>query len=123
MASYANSTDVADRWRPLTAAEAAVADVLLADASGIVRSMVPGVDERIADGSLSAALVASTVVRAVLRVLRNPDGKVQEAVDDYSYRRADGVADGSLYISDADLALLSGLPGSARGAFTIRPGR
>jgi hypothetical protein len=121
--SYATSTGLAARWRPLTDEEAAAADVLLADASTIVRSTVPGVDERIADGSLSAELVAGVVIRAVLRVLRNPEGKVQESVDDYSYRRADAVSDGSLYISASDLALLTTTPGVARGAFTIRPGR
>jgi hypothetical protein len=67
-------------------------------------------------------LARGVLVDAVLRVLRNPDGKVQESIDDYSYRRADAVADGSLYLTDDEWALLAG-PGSAvaSNSFTIVP--
>jgi hypothetical protein len=46
------------------------------------------------------------LVDAVVRVLRNPDGKLQESIDDYSYRRADSVADGALYLTDEEWRLL-----------------
>lgn len=118
----ATAADVEARFRGLTDPETALATALLADASDMLRSLVPSVDERVAAGTLSASLVTGAVARAVIRVLRNPDGKVSESIDDYTYRRADAVADGSLYIDPADLALLAPAGAvAATGAFTIRP--
>jgi hypothetical protein len=115
---FATVADVEGRWRPLTDAEAAVAGTWLADASELLRLQVPSIDARVADESVSAAFVAGVVARAVLRVLRNPDGKVSESIDDYTYRRADGVADGSLFIAAEDLALLR--PAGSRGTSSVR---
>lgn len=57
---------------------------------------------------------------AVVRVLRNPDAKTNERIDDYSWGRHASVASGLLYVTDEEWALLA--PASPRGAFTIRPG-
>lgn len=113
---FATVADVEDRWRPLSDTEATVAGTWLADASDLLRARVPTVDARIADASLSLAFVAAVVARAVLRVLRNPDGKISESIDDYTYRRADAVADGSLYIAAEDLALLRPAAAVARSS-------
>lgn len=120
MATLASSQDVAARWRVLSAAEASLATVLLTDAEGIVRVRVPSVDARVADGTLPADVVAGVLARMVLRVMRNPDGKVSESVDDYSYRRADAIADGSLYLALDEIETLSPAGGSGE-AFTISP--
>lgn len=120
MADLATAGDVEARWRSLTAEEYRVANILIGDASGIVRVRVPSVDARIADGSLDPDVVRGVVARMVLRVMRNPDGKVQESIDDYAYRRADAVADGALYLSDEERSVISPARGTG-GAFTIRP--
>lgn len=120
--AYAYPGDVAPRWRTLTTEEAYSASVLLERVSAVMRLNSAGLDDRIA-GDPDLAIVASGIaVDAVLRVLRNPDGKVQEAIDDYSYRRADAVADGVLYLTPSELAQLAPGGTTARGAFTITPG-
>lgn len=106
MAALASPADLGKRWRPLSDGELLAADAFLMDVSAVIRSRVPGVDERIAADPNYAALVVKVVTGSVLRTLRNPDGKIQESLDDYAYRRADAVADGSLYVSESDLALL-----------------
>lgn len=118
--SLAMAADVADRWRPLSAEEEALACVLITDAEGIIRIRVPTLDARIADESLPAAVVTGVIARMVLRVMRNPDGKIMEGIDDYTYRRADAVAEGLLYLGADDLGLLSPSGGTG-AAFTIRP--
>lgn len=116
MADLATVADVESRWRPLTAEQLPVALALLGDASRVLRARQPDLDTRIAAGTLDGQLVAGVVARAVLRVLRNPDGKVQESIDDYAFRRADAVADGLLYVDPGDLALVGDdSPGAAFG--------
>jgi Phage protein Gp19/Gp15/Gp42 len=123
MAAYATPDHVADQWRPLTDQEVYAATVLLNRVSALIRLGSPGLDARLVTDPDLALVVSGIAVDAVLRVLRNPDGKVQEAIDDYSYRRADAVADGVLYVTDREFAQLAPSTGpSSRGAFTIRPG-
>jgi len=84
-----------------------------------MRLYAPDLDERAASGDM-ALLVRGVAVDAVLRVLRNPDGKVQEGIDDYTYRRADAVADGALYLTPAEITLIGSRPGPQLGsAFTV----
>lgn len=71
MAALAAPSDVEQVWRPLRANEHVTIHWLLDYASEIVRREVPTVDARVADGSLSAVLVAGTVAGAVARVMRN----------------------------------------------------
>lgn len=121
MAVYAYVGDVEATWRQLSAEETGVAAVLLERVSALIRASVTDVDTRIAADPDLALIARGVAVDAVLRVLRNPDGKIQEAIDDYSYRRADPVADGALYLTDRELAQLAPV-WTASGAFTIRPG-
>lgn len=64
--AFATPADVEARWRPLTSAETAVAETLLDDASGMVRSRWPDVDLRLSSGDL----LASTVVRVVANMVK-----------------------------------------------------
>lgn len=121
MADLATTADVAARWRPLTAEETTVATALLTDASAVLRARVATLDERVASGDLPAALVVAVCSQMVLRVLRNRDGLVTEQIDDYGYRRADGAADGRLYVTRDELDLLTEAASSGV-AFTIAPG-
>jgi hypothetical protein len=57
----------------------------------------------------------------VLRVLSNPDGKLEEEGDDYRYRLDAARSTGALYVSDAELALLGAGDDQSDGAFTIKP--
>lgn len=108
MPALATADDVRDRLgRALTDSEAVSAGAYLSQASALVRHRFPTVDARITAGDLSAELVAGVVADAVVRVLRNPEGKVSEGVDDYSYRRSDATATGSLYLSAEEIALLT----------------
>ncbi len=111
-------SDLEARWRPLTAAETGVAQALLDDAWMILLTRADAIEARITDGTLPAELVRAVESAMVLRVLRNPDGKVSETIDDYTYRRADPVSAGALYVSADELALLGGsgprLTGSAK---------
>lgn len=121
MANPVVVTDLEARWRPLSASEQTVAQALLDDAWAIVLSNVSDVEDRLAADppTLDVALVRAVVSAMVLRVLRNPDGKNSEQIDDYKFTRDDSRATGALYVTADELGLLT--PGSAIGAFTIRP--
>lgn len=103
----------------LSAGQSAAAPYLLTDAWAIIRARIPGLEARLTAATLDVALVVQVETAMVLRVLSNPDGKRQEAIDDYSWTRDNAVSTGLMYLSDAELDLLS-LP-TLTGAFTITP--
>lgn len=108
MPALATSLHIEERLgRALSPSEGVTANAYLEQASALLRLRVPSVDSRITAATLDPELVAGVVADAVIRVLRNPDGKVQESIDDYTYRRADAVADGSLYLTASEIASLS----------------
>lgn len=111
--------------RTLTPQELAVGEQLLEDAWTLIVASRPSIADRIeapgSDGTRTKALVVQIQVAMVLRVLNNPDGKLQEQIDDYSWRRDSAVSTGLLYVSDAELGLLGSGDGASDGAFTIRP--
>jgi hypothetical protein len=124
--SPATATDLSNRsLRTLTAQELTVGTVLLGDAWNLILSRVPSVATRLdalpAD-MVFRALVIQVQCAIVLRVLSNPEGKLEEAGDDYRYRLDSTVSTGALYLSDSEQALLGIGDGQADGAFTIRPG-
>lgn len=121
MANPVQVTDLETRYRALSSGEQAVAEALLADAWAIMVARVPELEARLTAGTLSAELVTAVECGIVLRVLRNPEGKRMESIDDYSYTRDDTRAGGLLYLSVDELDLLS--PDGATGseAFTITP--
>lgn len=105
MADLATIGDVEARLlRTVTGVELTAAAVFLQEASEIVRRTIPGIDVSVAADVNLRGVVAGRVAGAVVRVLRNPDGLVQESIGAYAYRRADAVADGSLYLTDGELA-------------------
>lgn len=114
--------DLEGSWRPLTGPEMMAADRLLTFAWAIIKTRFPDIETRLAAvvDPLDVELVRGVEVAMVLRSMRNPDGKRREQVDDYSYERDASVADGSLYLSEAEADLLAP-KGATTGAFTIRP--
>ena len=70
--------------------------------------------------ALDVAAVKYVVVEAVARRVRNPGGKQNERIDDYSYGLTANAAAAELVITEAEWALLT--PRTEAGAFTIRLG-
>lgn len=122
-ASPALASDLTDRsLRALTSQEVAVGTVLLSDAFSILVARVPSVVSRL--DTVDAAfrsLVVQVQCAMVLRVLNNPDGKLEETGDNYSYRLDAAVSTGALYLSDAEAVLLEQGNTSPAGGFTISP--
>lgn len=117
MTSYANSSDVAAVWRPLTSEESAIVDAAIAQASNKLRAMIPRVDTIIAGDSYRTSVAKDAVVNAVIRRFQNPDGVLEFSLDDYRERRDSTVSTGKIYIDPADVRALR----RTRGRFgTIR---
>lgn len=119
MDSPATTTDVAARWRTLTPAEELKASTLLDDSWALIQLRNSTVPTRLTALTLSTTLVIMVQCAMVIRVLRNPDGKRQEQIEDYSYTR-DASQSGELYLSDDEFNLLAVVT-SESDAFTIRP--
>lgn len=119
MTGPATITDLTARsFRPLTAQEEQVGAVLLEDAWNLILRYRPNAEEKLTDPAFRT-LVVQVQCAMVLRVVKNPDGLLSEQIDDYTYRRDSAVSDGSLYISDAELALLGSADSGSDGAWTI----
>ncbi len=58
---------------------------------------------------------------AVLRVLKNPEGKRQESVDDYSYTRDNSQATGTLYFTADELDALATNRRTRAFSFSVLP--
>lgn len=113
MAAFATLTQFQARFeRTLTSGEETRASALLDDASEIIRCLVP----MLADPPPEA--VVGVVCAMVARVIRNPDGKRSETIDDYSYTRDNTVSAGELRLTGAERDILSP---PASSAFTITP--
>jgi hypothetical protein len=123
VANPATTADLVSRWRPLSAQEETNGATFLADAWGMLRRhfTLQGVDldaSIASDADLNADVVR-VLATAVLRVMKNPDGKVREAIDDYSWARDEATASGALYFSDDELDSLVPGSGSTGRAFSV----
>ena len=107
MANPANIADLEARWRPLTAAEQVVAQAALGDAWALLTVQRPTLDANLQAGAIPFDAAVFVVCSMVLRALKNPDGKAEESVDDYRYKRDSSVASGALYASVDELALVT----------------
>lgn len=120
MPAFATTDDVAARWHSLTAAQSSAASVLLDEASALLRQLVGAeLDDRVAADPDLAVITRGVTAAMVLRVLRNPDGKTAESIEDYSYRRSDATSDGSLYVSDDELSRLLSRSVPMTGAYVV----
>lgn len=104
MANPASIADIEARWRPLAAAELTNASALLDDAWALLVGRRPNIESDLVAGAVSTGNVVRVVSAMVLRVLRNPDGKVEETIDDYRYKRDALLASGALHVTDDELA-------------------
>ena len=112
MPNPATVSDIEARWRPLTADESITAITLLADAWWILLGRLPSLEENMTAQTVAPENVVRVLSAMVLRVLRNPDGKLEEQIDDYRYRRDSVVSSGTLQVTADELADLT--PGRAR---------
>ncbi|MFE5771440.1 Gp19/Gp15/Gp42 family protein [Streptomyces sp. NPDC056485] len=112
--ALATLTEVADRLgRDLTESETRQATALLADATAMITDRFPV--QAVTPTAAAAAVCAAMVVR----VLRNPDARRTEQLDDYSYTVDNAVSSGQLYVSSTEAELLRP---PRTSAFTIVPG-
>ncbi|MFC5676067.1 hypothetical protein [Aeromicrobium endophyticum] len=101
--------DVVKRFRALTSEEAAVVPTWLKDAEADLASKVVALRERFEaadDESDFRQLATATVCAAVIRVLRNPDGWRQFALDDGSFTRDQVISSGLLQFQDDEVTRL-----------------
>lgn len=119
--AYATITDVSTRLgRPITdASEIAQVEAWIGDVESLILARLPGLPAAVIDGTPTAATVAMVEANAVIRKIKNPDGKVAEGIDDYNYRLNENARKGELFLTDEEWALLT--PGQQSGAWTIRP--
>lgn len=120
--TFATISDVSTRLgRPITDLnEVAQVQAWLEDIEAIILNRLPDLATRVAAGSPSVAVVAAVESNAVIRKIKNPDGKVSEGVDDYNYRLNENARKGELFLTDDEWDLLT--PGAPDGAWTITPG-
>ena len=117
MPNPASTSDIEARWRNLSLQEATNAATFLDDAWNLLLGRRPTLEADIAAGTVTTANVVRVVCAMVLRVLKNPDGKTEESVDDYSYKRDGAVSSGALYVTPDELADVT--PGR-RGRRSVR---
>lgn len=121
MANPATTADLVARWRPLSTQETTNGTTFLADAWRMLRKRIPTLEADITadtSGDLAAEVVRVEAT-AVLRVMKNPDGKRQESIDDYSWMRDQAVSAGLLYFTDDELNDLIVDNTGPSGAFSV----
>ena len=119
--TYATVEDVSTRLgRPITdEAEVTQVTAWLGDIEALILARVPDLAARIAEGTLSNGTVVMIEANSVIRKIRNPEGKKNERIDDYSFSLNDANARGDLFLTDDEWDLL--IPQSSSGAFSTRP--
>lgn len=118
MPNPATISDITDRFRALTAAESTKALAYLDDAWWLLTGRLQHLEANMAAGTVSEGNVVRVVCAMVIRVLQNPEGLLEEEIDDYRRRRDALTSTGALMVSDAELADLT--PGSTRRTNSVR---
>lgn len=124
MTLFATNDDLAARWRPLTDAEKARADVLIDDASRMIRRLYPDVDARIAAGELDLEdlkMIVCAMVKRVMRVPADLDGVAARSQATGPHSVSDKFSEpvDDLELTDSEKDILSGETDDSE-AFSIR---
>lgn len=61
--------------------------------------------------------VKAVAIEVAARAYRNPQGAVQESIDDYSYRRPEQTTAAGVYLTDAEVARLRAVIGVGVSSF------
>lgn len=123
MPNPATTADIEDRWRPLVGQEVVNAQTFLDDAWALLLTRRPSLEADVTAGTVSVDNVIRVISAMVLRVLRNPDGKRSESIDDYSWTRDQAVSAGLLYVLADELGdLTPGGPSTRRSVRLVAYG-
>lgn len=118
--AYATVSDVQSRLeRELEPEEATLVEARLGDAERLILSRIPDLDSRITDGKLDIENVKQVEADAVIRLVRNPEGYIQETDGQYTYMLSREAAMGRLTILPDEWHLLGV---GRRKVFTIALG-
>jgi len=97
--TYASADDVSVRWgRPITDEQKALIEARLADVERMIKRRIKDLDAKITAGTVDIEDVKQVEADAVLRIVKNPDGFLQETDGDYSYMLSADTASGRLEI-------------------------
>lgn len=116
--AYATVTDVSTRLGRAISDPLEISQVnaWIADIEDKIVSAIPTLDDAILAGAVTTTTVKRVVCQSVIRKIKNPDGKKDERVDDYSYGLNPEAARGELFLTDEEWADIT--PTTSRGAFT-----
>lgn len=96
--SYASFDDVQERFhRELEDVDRVLIETRLKDAEGKIRRRVRDLDDKVLDPEYMA-LVVRICADSVIRLIKNPDGYVQETDGNYTYMLSQQLAEGRLRI-------------------------
>lgn len=108
--SFATVEDVEARWRSLSSDERSIADVLLDDASDIIRVRWPEMDARVLSGGISTQTLVRITAGMVRRAMMNRDvegiTQMQETTGPFSNGATYTNPNNNLYLSADDIRAL-----------------
>jgi hypothetical protein len=107
MTNPASTNDIAERWRPLTSQEEMVALRLLDDAWDLLLGRRKTLEADVLAGTVTHPTIIRVLCAMVMRVMRNPEGWSEEAIDDWRGKRAEVLASGELNVTPTELADLT----------------
>lgn len=91
--------DVQDRFfREFTDEERTLVESRLKDAENKIRIKIPDLDQKILENPLLEHVVVTVCCDAVIRLVRNPEGYIQETDGNYTYMLSQESASGRLTI-------------------------
>lgn len=119
--AFTNITEVGVRLgRPITdPEEIKQVNAWIADVESIIRTRIRDLPERVETGKIHLEDLTRVICNAVIRKIKNPDGKQNERIDDYSYGLTEDAARGELFLTEDEWSSLLGVA-SDGDAFTIR---
>lgn len=108
---FADASDVAARWRPLTSDETTVAQTLCMDASTLIRQRFPGIDSQVTSGAVDPNILTMVCAGMVKRALVAPDDGVSaqtETTGPYGRSRTYANPLQNVFLTAADQVLILG---------------
>lgn len=97
--TFASFDDVQKRFhRELEDVDRPLIEARLQDAEGKIRVRVKDLDEKVVLDPLYMGIVVRVCADAVIRLIKNPDGYVQETDGNYTYMLSQQLAEGKLSI-------------------------
>lgn len=115
MENPASVSDVVARFPgTMTDVQLGQVQALLDDAWEEVVARVPGVESRLDSGALRVGIVIAVLRQAVIPVLQNAEGFLEESIDDWTGRRDSATSSGKVLFTVDDLAALFAFESSSQ---------